>query len=141
MDQMEKKYLSGIEEAIESFGTIQRNFVLDKTGVRAVINFIEQFEGHRPLFDMDDPVVIKGRLAAQKVVEELTKQLKFLEKLEYPADWEQFHKTLLESIQLQLEGYREMTKVFEDCNLEHVEKGRDLVNSGMNLLQSEKKEG
>lgn len=141
MDEKEEKYLTEIEQVIERFGTIQRNFVLDKTGVRAIINFIEQFEGHRPFFELDDPVVEKGRAAAFKVMEELSRQLEYLKNMEYPPVWEKFHKTLVDSIRIQLEGYREMTKVFEDCNLKHVEEGRDLVNQGMNLLQGGKKEG
>ena len=135
MDAKEEKYLGSIERVIERFGTIQRNFVLDKTGVRAIINFIEQFEGRRPFFELDDPVVQKGKSAAEKVIKELNQQVDYLRNLEYPENWEKFHKVLVESIEIQLDGYREMVKVFEDSKLDHIEKGHEMVNKGMKILQ------
>jgi len=135
MDKNEEKYLGNIEQVIERFGTIQRNFVLDKTGVRAIINFIEQFEGRHPFFELDDPVVKKGKAAAYRVIEELDKQVTYLKKLKYPENWEKFHKVLVESIEIQLNGYQEMVKVFEDSKLEHIEEGHKMVNEGMNILQ------
>lgn len=135
MDKKEEQYLENIEQVIERFGTIQRNFVLDKTGVRAIINFIEQFEGKHPFFELDDPVVQKGKAAAFKVIEELGKQVNYLKQLESPSNWESFHKVLVKSIEEQLNGYNEMIKVFEDSKLEHIEIGHKMVNKGMNILQ------
>lgn len=139
MDKKEEQYLESIEQVIERFGTIQRNFVLDKTGVRAIINFIEQFEGKRPFFELDDPVVLKGKAAAYKVIEELSKQVDYLKQLEYPSVWESFHKVLVESIEEQLNGYNEMIKVFEDSKLKHIETGHKMVSKGMNILQGGKR--
>lgn len=141
MDNKEKVYIERIEEIIEQFGTIQRNFVLDKAGIRAIINFIEQFQGRRPFFELDDPVVQKGKSAAYKVIDELSKQLKSLDSMEYPTDWSQFHNSLVRSIRIQLDGYREMVKVFEDSNLIHISEGQEIVNRGMDILRSGKKEG
>jgi len=135
MDNKEDKYLATIEQVIEHFGTIQRNFVLDKTGVRAIIVFIEQFEGRRPYFELNDPVVEKGKAAAYRVIKELSGQLDFLMKLECPDNWKKFHGKLVESLEIQLEGYKEMVKVFEDSRLEHIESGHNLVNKGVGILQ------
>jgi hypothetical protein len=135
MDAKEKKYLKAIEQVIENFGNIQRNFVLDKTGIRAIIKFIEDLEGRRPFFELDDPVVQKGKVAAKRVIDELSVQLESLIKMEPPKPWEQFHGTLVESIKLQLEGYKEMSLVFEDSNMSHILEGQELVNRGMNILE------
>jgi hypothetical protein len=135
MDAKEKKYLKSIEQVIESFGNIQRNFVLDKTGIRAIIKFIEDLEGRRPFFELDDPVVQKGKTAAKRVIDELSVQLDTLEKMTPPKPWEQFHSSLVESIKLQLEGYKEMSLVFEDSNMNHILEGQDMVNRGMKILE------
>jgi len=141
MDNKEKAYIESIEGIIEQFGTIQRNFVLDKAGIRAIINFIEQFQGRRPFFELSDPVVQKGKVAANKVIKELSKQLKSLDSLKCPDNWSQFHNSLVKSISIQLDGYREMVKVFEDSNLLHISEGQEIVNRGMDILRSGKKEG
>jgi hypothetical protein len=135
MDAKEKKYLKAIEQVIENFGTIQRNFVLDKTGIRAIIKFIEDLEGRRPFFELDDPVVQKGKTAAKKVIDELTVQLDLLKEMEPPQPWTQFHQTLIESIKFQLEGYKEMSQVFEDSNMNHILEGQEMVNRGMKILE------
>ena len=139
MKDDEKKYLSEIEKVIENFGTIQRNFVLDKSGIRAIIKFIEDLEGRRPFFELDDPVVRKGKTAAERVINELSEQLKILENLSAPPPWEQFHESLVESIRTQLEGYREMALVFEDSDMDHIVDGQDIVNRGMKILEGGEK--
>jgi hypothetical protein len=142
MDENEKKYLDGIEKVIESFGTIQRNFVMDKTGIRAIIKFIEDLEGRRPFFELDDPVVQKGKTAVIRVIEELTGQLNTLKDLLPPSPWKQFHHSLIESIRIQLEGFKEMSLVFEDSDMDHIVDGQDLVNRGMKILEGgARKEG
>lgn len=142
MEERESSYLESIEKVIESFGTIQRNFVLDKTGIRAIIKFIEDFEGRRPFFELDDPVVQKGRLAARRVIEELATQLDCLKHLSPPPLWGQFHDSLIESIALQIDGYREMYLVFEDSDMEHIIRGQEKVSKGMQILEGgNKKEG
>lgn len=135
MKEDEKKYMGQIEGIIESLGTIQRNFVLDKTGIRAIIKFIEDLEGRRPFFDLDDPVVQKGKTAAGRVIGELEKQLERLGKISPPASWKEFHRSLVESISLQLEGYKEMFLIFEDSSIEHVTEGQNMVSQGMKILE------
>jgi len=135
MDECEKKYIGEIEKIIERFGTIQRNFILDKTGIRAIIKFIEDLEGRPPFFELDDPVVQKGKAAADKVIRELSTQLSALEALEAPKRWKEFHSSIVNSIRLQLEGYREMALVFEDSNMDHISYGQQMVNSGMKILE------
>lgn len=139
MKEEEQKYLSQLEKVIENFGTIQRNFVLDKSGIRAIIKFIEDLEGRRPFFDLDDPVVQKGKAAANRVIEALSGQLQILEDLQAPPMWKKFHDSLVESIRTQLEGYREMSLVFEDSDMDHVTDGQEMVNRGMKLLEGGKK--
>lgn len=124
-----------IERIIESFGQIQRNFVLDKSGIRAIVKFIEDFAGAPPTFSLDDPVILKGKQAAFKVIEELSKQLDELEKIEAPEVWRRFHESLISSIKLQLQGYKEMTRVFEDSDITHLSQGQELVNKGMGILE------
>lgn len=135
MKKEEQKYSEEIESIIENLGGLQRKFVLDKTGIRAIIKFIEDLEGRRPFFDLDDPVVQKGKSAAGRVTEGLEKQLKQLQALSPPAGWADFHECLTGSIQLQLDGYKEMVLVFEDSNMDHITEGQDSVNRGMKLLE------
>ena len=54
----EKRYMEKIESVIDQFGTIQRNFVLDKSGIRAIVKFIQDFAGAPPSFSLDDPVIL-----------------------------------------------------------------------------------
>ncbi len=139
MKKEEKTYLVQIEKIIENFGTIQRQFVLDKSGIRAIIKFIEDLEGHRPFFELDDPVVQKGKTAAERVIESLEEQMKTLEALSPPPSWKKFHESFLESIKLQLKGYKEMALVFEDSNVDHIIKGQELIDKGMELLEGGRK--
>jgi hypothetical protein len=91
---------------------------------------------------LDDPVVQKGKTAARRVIDELTEQLKFLEAVEAPALWGQFHHSLIESIRYQVQGYKEMAMVFEDSNMNHIIEGQEMVDRGMKILEGgAKKEG
>ncbi len=135
MKDPEREYMEHIEAIIEHFGTIQRNFVLDKSGIRAIVKFIEDFAGAPPSFSLDDPVVLKGREAAGRVVKELAVQLGELQLLSPPERWGAFHASLVNSIDLQLRGYKEMTRVFEDSDINHLSAGQELVNRGMGILE------
>jgi len=135
MKDPERNYMEQIERIIEQFGTIQRNFVLDKSGIRAIVKFIEDFAGAPPTFSLDDPVILKGKQAAFKVIEELGKQLGDLERIQAPGVWARFHESLVSSIRLQLQGYKEMTRVFEDSDINHLSHGQELVNQGMAILE------
>ncbi len=135
MKDEEKRYMEKIESAIDHFGTIQRNFVLDKSGIRAIVKFIQDFAGSPPSFSLDDPVILKGKQAAFKVIDELEKQLLDLRSVRPPDIWEKFHESLLNSIQLQLQGYKEMVRVFEDSDVDHLQHGQEMVNKGMGILE------
>jgi len=135
MGEQEKHYLEAIESFIESFGSIQRELVLNQEGLRAVVRFIEDFAGGPQAFSLDDPVMLKGRLAALTVIEELAGEMERIKEMEPPGRWKIFHETLLESVTLQLRGYREMARIFDDRELEHLLKGQELVNQGMGLLE------
>jgi len=132
----EKQYIEAVEAVIEQFGTIQRNFVLDRQGIRAIVRFIQDLEGKHPVFALDDPVLQKGKGAAERVIQELAHQLKTLEALTPPQIWARFHSAFLDSIRLQLEGYREMMKVFNDNRIEHIAKGQEKVDRGMSILSA-----
>lgn len=136
MDQREKDYLEQIEAFTEEFGRIQRDFVLERDGVRAVVRFIEEFSGSRPSFTPGDPVIDKGKAAAERAIIDLGVQYQRLCEADPPPEWEPFHRTLVRSIRLQLEGYQEMARVFEDSDLEHLRRGNALVREGMGLLEA-----
>lgn len=136
LDDQERRYLEGIEAFTEEFGRIQRDFVLQKHGVQAVIRFIEDFSGTRPAFKPDDPVMVKGRGAAERAIEDLKREFQDLHHAEPPPQWKLFHATLLESVRLQLEGYREMVKVFDDSDVEHLRRGKIMIEKGMGLLEA-----
>jgi hypothetical protein len=135
MNDAEQKYLEGFEKVMVNLSTIQRKFVTDKTGIRAIIKFIEDFEGRRPFFELDDPVVKKGKILANSVVEEMAIQLNTLSNLRAPGKWQKFHKMMTDSIRTQIDGYKEMIQVFEDSEMDHIIKGKDKVNEGMQLLE------
>ncbi|NDD27066.1 MAG: hypothetical protein EB084_02220 [Proteobacteria bacterium] len=135
MRDPEREFMEQIERIIERFGTIQRNFVLDKSGIRAIVKFIGDFAGAPPTFSLDDPVILKGKQAAMRVVEELGVQLDDLQQLSPPERWMRFHASLVSSIELQLKGYQEMTRVFEDSDVAHLSQGQALVNEGMSILE------
>lgn len=132
----EEFYLDQIEKIIEQFGVIERKFVRDKMGIHAIVQFIEDFSGQPQSFSLDDPVIIKGKNACFRVVKEMGEQMQQLQALAPPELWTTFHESLLKSIQMQLEGYQEMAKVFEDRNVIHIAAGKKLVHEGMSLLEA-----
>ncbi|MEW6278820.1 MAG: hypothetical protein AB1758_09375 [Candidatus Eremiobacterota bacterium] len=133
-DRREERYLDTLEAVIEDFGRIQREFVLSKNGIRAVVRLIEEMSGTPPVFDLSDPVVQKGRKATFQVISELDRLGRVLASVRPPAAWERFHRTLLESLGLQLDGYREMVLVFEDRSREHLRRGQRMVDQGLGRL-------
>ena len=136
MNDPERRYMESIEKSIEQLGSIQRTFVLDKNGIRAIVRLIEEMGGAPPVFSLDDPVILKGRAAALRVVEELAAQLATLEAIDAPDIWAHFHQSLVTSIGLQLQGYRAMTRVFDDSNPRHLAEGQELVTRGMAMLEA-----
>lgn len=132
----EEVYLEQVEKIIEQFGVIQRNFVMDKMGIHAIVKFIEDFSGQPQSFSLDDPVIQKGKATCTRVIKEMEEQHTQLEKLSPPELWGTFHQSLLKSIKLQLEGYKEMAKVFDNRNVIHIATGQKLVNEGMSLLEA-----
>ena len=139
MTPKEKDYVDAVEQSIENFGAVQRDFVLDKRGVHALVTLVKDLEGRLPEFDLDDPVIKKAKNAAEKVILGLKSEIKILRKLKPPARWETFHSTLLSSLRLQLKGYREMFKVFKDGKARHITKGQGIVDQGLALLSGGKK--
>lgn len=140
MESGEEFYLEQVEKIIEQFGVIQRNFVMDKKGIHAIVKFIEDFSGQPQAFSLDDPVIQKGKNTCYRVIKEMEEQLNQLERLNPSELWKTFHESLLKSIRLQLEGYKEMAKVFEDRNIIHIAAGQKLVNEGMSLLEAGSKQ-
>lgn len=136
MDNQEEHYLEQVEGIIEQFGVIQRQFIMDRKGIHAIVKFIEDFSGQPQSFSLDDPVIQKGKATTHRVIKEMEDQLSQLEALNPPELWQTFHQTLLKSIKLQLEGYKEMSKVFENRNTIHIAAGQKLVNEGMGLLEA-----
>lgn len=132
----EEFYLDQIEKVIEQFGVIERQFVRDKMGIHAIVKFIEDFSGQPQSFSLDDPVIQKGKDTCARVINEMEDQTAQLKLLEPPELWVTFHESLLKSIQLQLDGYKEMAKVFEDRNVIHIAAGQKLVFEGMSLLEA-----
>ncbi|MFH0802928.1 MAG: hypothetical protein V2A78_11180 [bacterium] len=135
MKERERRYLERIEEIIERFGSIQRDFVLDQSGIHAIVEFIENFSGSIPEFSLNDPVLLKGKQAAFKVIDKLEKQLSELESLDPPELWKQFHDTFVNSIRIQLEGYKDMVQVFTDRDIMHITRGRARVDEGVSRLE------
>lgn len=132
----DEQYLGRVEEILEQFGIIQRNLVMDKMGIHAIVKFIEDFSGSPQAFSLDDPVIQKGRSTCSRVIKAMEEQHSSLEELKPPELWMLFHQSLLKSIQLQLDGYKEMAKVFDDRNVIHIATGQKLVNEGMSLLEA-----
>ncbi|MGV8119056.1 MAG: hypothetical protein AB2L14_04745 [Candidatus Xenobiia bacterium LiM19] len=135
MEDPEKSYLARIQTSIESFGQIQRDFILEKNGVVTIINFIKNVEGSHPELGLKDPVMQKGRQAALSMIENLEGELFHLKEMNPPEVWKKFHDNLICSLELQIEGYGEMVKVFEDNDIRHIGRGRDIVSKGMSLLE------
>jgi hypothetical protein len=135
MEDLEKSYLARIQMSIESFGQIQRDFILEKNGVVTIINFIKNVEGSHPALGLKDPVMQKGKKAALSMIGNLEDELCRLREMEPPLIWKKFHDLLLSSLELQIEGYGEMVKVFEDNDIRHIGRGRDIVSKGMSLLE------
>ena len=139
MTLKEKNYVDAVEQSIENFGAVQRDFVFDRRGVHALVTFVEELEGHPPVFSLDDPVIQKARTATEKVITGLKSEIKILKKLKPPVRWETFHSVLLSSLQQQHKGYREMFKVFKDGKAAHIIKGHEIVDQGLSLLAGGKK--
>src|ERR1700687_5033029 len=104
----EEYYLEQIEKVIEQFGVIQRSFVMDKMGIHAIVKFIEDFSGQPQAFSLDDPVIQKGKATCLRVIKEMEEQHSQIEQLKPPEIWATFHESLMKSMKLQLDGYKEM---------------------------------
>jgi len=136
MNGEEKNYIEKVEKIIENFGKIQKTLVLDKEGIKAITRLVEEWEGKPHTFSLDDPVTLKGRQAAEKVLGELEKQSVELSRITPPERWSTFHQKLSDSISLQIEGYREMLQVFKDREPRHLLSGQEKINQGMGLLSA-----
>ncbi|MDQ7823039.1 MAG: hypothetical protein RDV48_09620 [Candidatus Eremiobacteraeota bacterium] len=135
MEQPETAYLESIQKVIERFGSIQNQFVQEKNGVVSLVKFIENIEGSQPSLSLKDPVMQKGKSAASVMVQALEQELGALEAISPPEVWAKFHENMVTSIKLQVEGYQEMMKVFEDNDIKHIGRGKDIVSKGMNILE------
>lgn len=135
MRELEGRYIERIEQIIERFGAIQRDFVQHKNGIRAIVRFIQEFAGAPARFSLDDPVVLKGRHAVNTVVVELGGLVDELQRLHPPETWTRFHETLVSSFSLQLGGHREMALVFEDSDTRHIGRGHEMARQGLALLE------
>jgi len=113
--------------------------VLDKEGIKAITNFVAEWEGKPHKFSLEDPVTLKGKNATQKVITELESQIGELKSLNPPQRWVLFHQRLTDSLSLQLEGYREMLKIFLDRDPKHLTAGQEKINQGMGLLTARAK--
>lgn len=134
MTGKEKSYIDAVERSIESFGSIQREFVLDKRGVHALVRLVEELGGHAEGLELNDPVILKGKKSVEKVITSLESQVNSLVELDPPERWETFHNTLKSSLEIQVKGYKEMFKVFRDSDVRHIIKGQKIVDRGITLL-------
>lgn len=135
MEAEERRYMERIERFTEEFARIQRDFVRDKEGVRAVAGLFREF-GHAHSSPPDDPLLEKGKEATERAIVELGVELEKLRDIGVPPAWAIFHGRLLESLRLQLEGYHVMARVFGDWKQEHLTAGQELVRRGMALLEA-----
>lgn len=134
MDAREQRYLEAVEAFTEAFLEIQRRFILEQHGVQAIIRFIEDFSGGPTRFNPEDPVLKKGRGAAEGAVAALERESTRLREARPPIRWRTFHRLLRASLRTQLRGYREMLEVFQDADPAHIERGHALIEEGMQLL-------
>ncbi|MCL5036093.1 MAG: hypothetical protein M1269_03145 [Chloroflexi bacterium] len=139
MTGKEKKYVDAVEKTIENFGNIQRDFFLDGKGIHALFRLVEDLEGRPPRFGLDDPVILKAKSSVDRVVKGLKDEIGALKKLIPPARWKVFHEKLLSSFKMQLDGYKEMFKVFKDGKTKHVTLGQSMVDQGVNLMAGGRK--
>jgi hypothetical protein len=135
MEKEEKEYFQLLNTAIEEFGSIQREFTLQKSGVSSLIRFICNAEGRHPSLSLKDPLMQKGRSAANAVIERMAEIRHSIAAITPPGIWAPFHKTMMDSFELQLKGYREMLKTFEDNDIKHIGRGKDIVKKALSLLQ------
>lgn len=135
MNDGEKEYLQRVEKVIESFGVIQREFVLHKNGITAVIELIKNFSVDKNArIPLDDPIIQQGKIVVDKVIKELKNTYSQLERAFPPGEWRRFHNTLINSLVLQVKGYEIMFKTFNDYKISHILEGKELVDRGITLL-------
>jgi hypothetical protein len=135
MKDSEKEYLEAIHLCIENLGKIQTDFVQQKHGVLSLIKFIKNIEGVHPELDVRDPIMIKAQKAATAMMELLLKELSVIREMDAPPLWSRFHEVMIASLELQVEGYREMLRAFEDSDIKHIGRGKDIVKKGMCILE------
>jgi hypothetical protein len=135
MDDQEKNYLEITHSIIENLGKIQADFVQEKHGVLSLVKFIKNVEGSHPTLSVRDPIMIKAQRAASTMMELLCRELSGMEAMKPPAPWSRFHEMMITSLELQVEGYREMLKAFEDSDIKHIGRGKDIVKKGMCILE------
>jgi hypothetical protein len=135
LDNLEEDYFKAIHVSIENLGRIQANFVQEKHGVLSLIRFISHIEGSHPTLDIKDPIMVKARRAATSMMEELCNELSALRSMAPPALWSRLHDMMITSLDIQVEGYREMLRTFEDSDIKHIGRGKDIVKKGMCILE------
>lgn len=135
MYNKEKEYFEILEAAIENFGMIQKEFIIEKNGVISLIRFIKNIEGRQPELSLKDPVMQKGREAVKNMINEFEKQLFKLRKIEPPEIWAPLHEVILSSLGKQVAGYKEMQFAFENNDVKHIGRGKEIVKKGLAILE------
>lgn len=135
MKHTEESYFLSIQEKIEHFGVIQRDFIYEKTGIASLVRLIASMGGSLQELSLRDPVILKGRRAAERVILSLSREVEELRSIEPPPLWLRYHQMMISSLELQIEGYREMVLVFEDNEIRHIGRGKDIVKKGMSILE------
>ncbi|MFH1454263.1 MAG: hypothetical protein ABIH00_09865 [Armatimonadota bacterium] len=131
-----KKYLKDMDKIFNRFGEIQKRFNAGRDGIKAIVSFIGEMSRKKtPAFALDDPILVRGSELMKEVIDSLDEQLKAAKKVSAPTEFSKFHKDLLESLKLQVSGYKEMTDMFADYKVTHALKGKDKVTKGVELIE------
>jgi len=131
----EQEYFRQLNAAIEELGMVQKEFILQKNGVSSLMRFIKNSDGEGTTLSLRDPLMQKGKMAANAVIEQMAEIRHSIAFISPPEVWAPFHRVMLESFELQLKGYREMLKVFEDSDIRHIGRGKDIVKKALAHLQ------
>ncbi|MGB9638460.1 MAG: hypothetical protein ACP5RD_02725 [bacterium] len=131
---MENIYLNELANILDNIEKIQQKLLANKKDIENIISLIKEFSSNPIDNNLDDPIVQRAKKTLNELINDLQNEYYKLESLTPTPDWQKFHNIFLNSLKLQIEGYKEIFLVFIDGNITHINVGTIKVKNALDIL-------
>jgi hypothetical protein len=131
---MENVYLNELANILDNIEKIQQKLLANKKDIENIISLIKEFSSNPIDNNLDDPIVQRAKKTLNELINDLQNEYYKLESLTPTPDWQKFHNIFLNSLKLQIEGYKEIFLVFIDGNITHINVGTIKVKNALDIL-------